>query len=177
MKRYRTYLDSVADILTISLDSYVTTAKIFHGTTISYSRLKGLLNLMLESGLLEAKNAQFKATEKGVRFLALYTELLSLIRLHDRKSALNNEILGQAKETLYSLKQLDKESGLLILEGRSRMVLLACMYYMLSKKSGHPVTLQDVSRIFKVSSNAVSRSKIVLEHIMNLKDSKPPKTN
>jgi predicted transcriptional regulator len=165
LKKYRTRFDIMADILTSAMKGRVRFGELFYSSSASYSRVRTLTTLMKASGLLQESDGTFSTTIRGQRFLSLYAELSSLAGQPVLKRSVNGRILTEAKEWVYRLKQMDKNMGTLLLQGRSRTVLDAAAYYIVSKRSGQEVTLYDVSRLFQVSVNAISQARKTIENL------------
>jgi predicted transcriptional regulator len=77
MLRYRSRTDIVAEILEATRSGGMPKSKIMYKTLLSYRLVDNYLAISLENGLLEydAKDRVFKATEKGMRFLSVYSML------------------------------------------------------------------------------------------------------
>ncbi len=120
---------------------------------------------MLDSGLLERTDYGFKTTPKGDRFLALYSELYSMIGSQVIRRTIDERLLANAKDYAYRLKQNDKEKGFLLLEGKSKKVLDATCYYIVAKKEGIKISISELSRLFHVSPNSISRMKKIISKV------------
>ena len=162
MKKYRTKFDLIADILTLCISSPCEINRLFYSISVSYSRLKELVASIVDSGLLEKNEYGFKTTPKGERFLALYSELYSMVGQQVVRKTIDERLLSLAKEHSYKLKQKDRETGFLLLEGKSKKVIDATSYYIIAQKEGIKVSLAEIARLFHVSPNSVSRMKKIL---------------
>lgn len=165
MKKYRTKFDLIADILTICISSPCEINRLFYSTSVSYSRLKELTASIVDSGLLEKTEYGFKTTLKGERFLALYSELYSMVGQQVVRKTIDERLLGLAKEYSYQLKQKDREKGYLLLEGKSKKVIDATSYYIIAQREGVKISLAEIARLFHVSPNSVSRMKKIMLRI------------
>ncbi|MEM0118333.1 MAG: winged helix-turn-helix domain-containing protein [Conexivisphaerales archaeon] len=165
MKKYRTKFDIVADILTVCLSSPCDLNRLFYSLSISYSRLKDLTGSMVETGLLDKGEFGFSTTAKGERFLALYSELYSMIGQQVLRRTIDEKLLSQAKDYVYALKQKDREKGSLLLEGKSRKVLDATAYLLLAYRAGVEISMAELSRLFHVSPNSISRMKRLVQRL------------
>ncbi len=78
--KYRSRTDIVALILEAAQDGASKT-KIMYKAFLSYTQLKEYINILLENSLLEyyPEEEIFRITEKGRRFLELYSQITELI--------------------------------------------------------------------------------------------------
>lgn len=80
--KYRSRTDIAALILEATLEGAGKT-RIMYKAFLSYSQLKEYLTILLENGLIEyfADEEIFRITERGRRFLYLYSQIIELITL------------------------------------------------------------------------------------------------
>lgn len=83
--KYRSRTDIVALILEATKDGAAKT-KIMYKAFLSYSQLKEYLSILLERELIEylEKEQIFRITDKGRRFLYLYSKVMELITPDDK---------------------------------------------------------------------------------------------
>ena len=83
--KYRSRTDIVALILEATKDGAAKT-KIMYKAFLSYSQLKEYLSILLDRELIEySENEQiFRITDKGRRFLYLYSKVMELITPDDK---------------------------------------------------------------------------------------------
>jgi predicted transcriptional regulator len=74
--KYRSRTEITASILDVAIGG-VTKTKIMYGALVSHTQAKEYLDILFQNGLLEySKNdRKIKTTEKGMRFLRIYTQL------------------------------------------------------------------------------------------------------
>jgi predicted transcriptional regulator len=79
--KYRDRIDIISQILKIANGGGVTRTKIMYRGLLSYAQIKEYLMLLTEKELLRYdKNTQtFKTTEKGLRFLDIYSRIGDII--------------------------------------------------------------------------------------------------
>ena len=79
--KYRDRIDIISQILKIANGGGVTRTKIMYRGLLSYAQIKEYLMLLTEKELLRYdKNTQtFKTTEKGLRFLDIYSRIVEII--------------------------------------------------------------------------------------------------
>lgn len=89
--KYRSRTDIVALILEATKDGAAKT-KIMYKAFLSYSQLKDYLSILLERELIEYsdKDQIFRITDKGRRYLYLYSKVMELITPSDQD--LENQI-------------------------------------------------------------------------------------
>ncbi|MGD1834661.1 MAG: winged helix-turn-helix domain-containing protein [Nitrososphaeraceae archaeon] len=82
--KYRSRTDIVALILEATMDGAAKT-KIMYRAFLSYSQLKEYLSILLDRELISYSDEEqiFRTTEKGRRFLYLYSKVMELITLPD----------------------------------------------------------------------------------------------
>lgn len=180
LQKYRSRYDIIADVLTRCVGEGVNMTQLYYSSSVSYGRLKRLLNEMNEAGLIMVLDGRYSCTTKGARFLALYSEMGMILGNQKTRPQADRSLLNRAREYSLRLKDVDKASGKLLLQGRSRSVLDATAYYVIANSEGRKVTLSDASRVFNVSVNAIGRTKKLLESEFseparqNEKADKPP---
>ena len=83
--KYRSRTDIVALILEATQEGAAKT-KIMYKAFLSYSQLKDYLSILLERELIEYsdKDQIFRITDKGRRYLVLYSKVMELITPSDR---------------------------------------------------------------------------------------------
>ena len=83
--KYRSRTDIVALILEATKEGAVKT-KIMYKAFLSYSQLKDYLSILLERELIEYsdKDQIFRITDKGRRYLYLYSKVMELITPGDQ---------------------------------------------------------------------------------------------
>ncbi len=79
--RYRAKTDIICDILDAAIGVDVTKTKLMYKSLLSYAQLKEFLPVMTEYGLLSynEKRHTFRTTEKGLRFLKIYSEIRNIL--------------------------------------------------------------------------------------------------
>jgi predicted transcriptional regulator len=84
--RYRSKTDIIAQILEAA-NGGTTKAKITYKTFLNYGQLREYLIALTESGLLnyELHTLIFHTTEKGLKFLKIYRQLVDMIKEEDRE--------------------------------------------------------------------------------------------
>jgi predicted transcriptional regulator len=82
--KYRSRTDIAALILEAAKDGAAKT-KIMYKAFLSYAQLKEYLDMLLENRLIEynEKEQIFRITEKGLRFLQIYSQVDELISTKD----------------------------------------------------------------------------------------------
>ena len=80
----RSRIDLVADILQKAIDG-ATMTSIMYKCGLSYKVTKGYVLLMFEKGLLEFEPAgtAYRTSEKGLRYLKIYDEMVTMAKLVD----------------------------------------------------------------------------------------------
>ena len=75
--KYRDKIDIISQILKIANGGGVTRTKIMYKGLLSYTQIKEYLMLLTEKDLLyyDKDSQTFKTTEKGLRFLEVFSEL------------------------------------------------------------------------------------------------------
>jgi predicted transcriptional regulator len=163
LARYRSRYDIIADVLTMCVGEGSSLTKLYYSASVSYKRLKQLLENMVQSGLLMVIDNKYQCTSKGTRFLALHSEIGMLLGDKKSKDETDDALLNRAREYSLKIKEFDRSTGSLLLQGRGRAVLDAVAYYILANSEGRRVTLNDASRVFGVSINSISRTKKLIE--------------
>ena len=79
--KYRDRIDIISQILKIANGGGVTRTKIMYRGLLSYAQIKEYLMLLTEKELLryDKENQTFKTTEKGLRFLDIYSRIGDII--------------------------------------------------------------------------------------------------
>jgi predicted transcriptional regulator len=79
--RYRSRTDIISQILDTANGGGATKTKILYKACLSHNQLKDYLTLLTESDLLsyDGQTHTFKATEKGLKFLKIYTRIVHLM--------------------------------------------------------------------------------------------------
>jgi len=74
--KYRSRTDIVSQVLEAA-NGGATKTKIMYKAFLSYAQLKEYLGVLVENGLLhfDQKTGEYKATEKGLKFLKVYSNL------------------------------------------------------------------------------------------------------
>jgi hypothetical protein len=141
--------------------------RLLYGSSLSSGRLQQLLPLMLAADLLAKDERGYATTEKGKAFLRLYAELKSMFSIGTLGSALLDPALVQrASDLVETVRRVDREKGLLKLEGRPSTALEAAAYYILANREAMPFTLYDASRLFGVSITPVRNAKKLIEELL-----------
>jgi predicted transcriptional regulator len=80
--KYRDRIDIISQILKIANGGGVTRTKIMYRGLLSYAQIKEYLMLLTEKELLryDKESQTFKTTEKGLRFLDIYSSLVEMIK-------------------------------------------------------------------------------------------------
>ncbi len=80
--KYRDRIDIISQILKIANGGGVTRTKIMYRGLLSYAQIKEYLMLLTEKELLryDKESQTFKTTEKGLRFLDIYSHLGDMIK-------------------------------------------------------------------------------------------------
>jgi predicted transcriptional regulator len=75
--KYRSRTDIVTQILDAASGEGTSKTKIMYKAYLSYAQLKEYLSIMIANGLLEHIKAEnlYKTTEKGRKFMRLYTHM------------------------------------------------------------------------------------------------------
>ena len=81
---YRDKTDITIQILEIANGAEVTKYQIYYEASLNYSRLKEILPMLIDSGLLnyDSKTRTFKTTEKGLLFLQAYNHMNEMLKEH-----------------------------------------------------------------------------------------------
>jgi predicted transcriptional regulator len=79
--KYRSRTDIISQILEVSNGGGATKTKIMYKSCLNYNKLKECLAVLTESGLLsyDVQTVTFKTTEKGLRFLKTYNQIVRLM--------------------------------------------------------------------------------------------------
>jgi predicted transcriptional regulator len=79
--KYRSRTDIAAQILEVA-NGGATKTKIMYGAFLSFAQLKEYLSMLSEKGLVEhlPEENKFKTTEKGMRYLATFSDMDKLMQ-------------------------------------------------------------------------------------------------
>jgi predicted transcriptional regulator len=79
--RYRSRTDIISQILDTANGGGATKTKILYKACLSHNQLRDYLTVLAESGLLsyDGLTHTFKTTEKGLKFLTIYTRIVHLM--------------------------------------------------------------------------------------------------
>jgi len=79
--RYRSRIDIISQILDTANGGGATKTKILYKSCLSHNQLKDYLSVLAGSGLLsyDGQTHAFKTTEKGLKFLKIYTRIVHLM--------------------------------------------------------------------------------------------------
>jgi predicted transcriptional regulator len=79
--KYRSRTDIISQILDTANGGGATKTKIIYKAYLSHNQLKEYVTLLAESGLLsfDGQTHTFKTTEKGLRFLKTYNQIVHLM--------------------------------------------------------------------------------------------------
>ena len=164
---YRSRMDVVADILASAMGGKAKLTTLLYGSSLSSGRLHQLLPLMLAADLLTKDESGYATTEKGKAFLKLYGELKAMFSISAVETAvLDPALVQRASDLVKSVRKIDREKGLLKLEGRPKTALQAAAYYLLANHEAMPFTLYDASRLFGVSITPVRNAKKLIEGLL-----------
>jgi len=83
--KYRSRTDIISQILDAANGGGATKSKIMNKSCLNYNKLKECLTVLTESGLLsyDGQTVTFKTTEKGLRFLKTYNQIVHLMDAHE----------------------------------------------------------------------------------------------
>jgi predicted transcriptional regulator len=78
--RYRSRTDIISEILDVANGGSATRTKIMYKAYLSYGQLKEYLSVLTDNGLLsyDAHTQTFKTTEKGLRLLGAYNQMIDM---------------------------------------------------------------------------------------------------
>jgi predicted transcriptional regulator len=79
--KYRSRTDIISQILDAANGGGTTKTQIMYKSCLNYNKLKECLAVLTESGLLsyDVQTVTFKTTEKGLRFLKNYNQIVHLM--------------------------------------------------------------------------------------------------
>jgi predicted transcriptional regulator len=82
--RHRSRIEIISQILKTANGDGATKAKIMYDAFLSYNNLAPLLTFLTERGFLSyhLNTRTFKTTEKGLRFLEIYNQMIDLMKTH-----------------------------------------------------------------------------------------------
>jgi predicted transcriptional regulator len=83
--KYRSRTEIISQILDIASGGSATKTKIMYQACLNYNKLKEYLTVLTEGGLLryDVQTVTFKTTEKGLRFLETYNQIVHLMDAHE----------------------------------------------------------------------------------------------
>jgi len=170
LKSHRSGHDILASVLQASsAKGGAPLSRMVYSCGIPYSRLKGHVDELLLSGLLEEDRAErgvrtYVITEKGRMYLELYSKLNSLLSIGPGEAPkLNGAIMSQAVDLLESCVKDDRDSGSLRLVGKRPASLRAAAYYIAAIKAGESITQSEVARLFGITDTTIDRATRLLE--------------
>jgi predicted transcriptional regulator len=83
--KYRSRTDIISQILDTANGGGATNSKIMYKACLNYNQLKEYLMVLSQSDLLsyDGQTHKFKTTEKGLRFLETYNQIVHLMDAHE----------------------------------------------------------------------------------------------
>jgi predicted transcriptional regulator len=81
--KYRSRIEIASDILNAVVDGNATKSRLMNSSFLTFSQLNKYLNFLLENTLIarDGESGTYALTEKGVRFLHAYEDLMKLTEL------------------------------------------------------------------------------------------------
>lgn len=76
--KYRSRTDIVAQVLNAA-NGGTTKTKIMYSAYMSYAQLKDYLSTLVQSGLLEVRDTEYRTTPKGFEFLHSYNQISGML--------------------------------------------------------------------------------------------------